>query len=201
MDKHGGNDVDWNGTCRLLFFLFERLKFDDFHMFLISNKVPDYKSARTNLNVEELFFFIAREVKESLCETMVIWSESSSRPRFNKENEVGDEDRISKLPHELKIYIVSMLPAEVASRMSFLSKSWKDIWVFLPNLHVVMPRCIPTDDFNSFVDRIMILRENPRLPIEKFSLSYHRSCHNNNISRCIRAAAKLDAKEVEITLP
>ncbi|KAI3738408.1 hypothetical protein L2E82_28438 [Cichorium intybus] len=61
-------------------------------------------SARTNLNVEELFFFIAREVKESFCETMVIWSESSSRPRFNKENEVGDEDRISKLPHELKIY-------------------------------------------------------------------------------------------------
>ncbi|KAI3738407.1 hypothetical protein L2E82_28437 [Cichorium intybus] len=64
-----------------------------------------------------------------------------------------------------------------------------------------MPRCMSTDDFNSFVDRIMILRENPRLPIEKFSLSYHRSCHNNNISRCIRAAAKLAAKEVEITLP
>ncbi|CAI9088758.1 OLC1v1023180C1 [Oldenlandia corymbosa var. corymbosa] len=45
-----------------------------------------------------------------------------------------DEDRISQLPNEILIYILSFLRLEDAMRTSVVSKRWIDLWTFTPSL-------------------------------------------------------------------
>ncbi|GKA70315.1 F-box/RNI-like superfamily protein [Tanacetum coccineum] len=54
----------------------------------------------------------------------------------NNDETFIEEDFISKLPYALLTQILSLLPDADACRTSVLSKRWKDLWMFLPNLHV-----------------------------------------------------------------
>ncbi|GKA88452.1 phospholipase-like, aminotransferase-like mobile domain protein [Tanacetum coccineum] len=54
-------------------------------------------------------------------------------------NDITKQDFISKLPDTLLTYIISLLPKADACRTSILSNRWKDLWMFLPNLHFVIP--------------------------------------------------------------
>ncbi|OMO52821.1 hypothetical protein CCACVL1_29062 [Corchorus capsularis] len=45
------------------------------------------------------------------------------------------EDRISELPHEVLVYILSLLPMEEAARTCILSHRWRKVWTFVPVLN------------------------------------------------------------------
>ncbi|KAM6570483.1 hypothetical protein CsatB_018468 [Cannabis sativa] len=51
-----------------------------------------------------------------------------------KSNMVDEEDRISELPDEIIIHILSFLPTEDVVRTCFLSKRWKLMWYLVPKL-------------------------------------------------------------------
>ncbi|GKD05835.1 F-box/RNI-like superfamily protein, partial [Tanacetum coccineum] len=59
----------------------------------------------------------------------------------NNDDTFIEEDLISKLPDALLTQILSLLSDVDACRTSILLKRWKDLWMFLPNLHVVIPIC------------------------------------------------------------
>ncbi|XP_010416064.1 PREDICTED: FBD-associated F-box protein At3g49020-like [Camelina sativa] len=48
---------------------------------------------------------------------------------------VANKDRISELPEELLLHILSSLPTVIAITTSVLSKRWKSLWKVLPNLN------------------------------------------------------------------
>ncbi|XP_060667911.1 F-box/FBD/LRR-repeat protein At4g26340-like [Ziziphus jujuba] len=50
--------------------------------------------------------------------------------QFNNE----DDDRISELPEDIMVRIVSLLPLKEAAATSILSKRWRNIWTFTTNL-------------------------------------------------------------------
>ncbi|GJX43482.1 reverse transcriptase domain-containing protein [Tanacetum coccineum] len=62
------------------------------------------------------------------------------RPKHSSSsNDETKQDLISNLPDALLTHILSLLPDADACRMSVLSNRWKDLWMFLPSLHFVMP--------------------------------------------------------------
>ncbi|KAJ4770006.1 F-box/FBD/LRR-repeat protein [Rhynchospora pubera] len=48
---------------------------------------------------------------------------------------MGEVDRISDLPEEIKVTILSYLPTTDAVRTSVISRSWRHLWTFLTSLH------------------------------------------------------------------
>ncbi|GKF15924.1 F-box/RNI-like superfamily protein, partial [Tanacetum coccineum] len=62
------------------------------------------------------------------------------RPKHSSSsNDETKQDLISNLPEALLTHILSLLPDADACRTSVLSSRWKDLWMFLPSLHFVMP--------------------------------------------------------------
>ncbi|OMO56668.1 hypothetical protein CCACVL1_26377 [Corchorus capsularis] len=45
------------------------------------------------------------------------------------------EDRISELPHEVLVYILSLMPMKEAARTCILSHRWRKVWTFVPVLN------------------------------------------------------------------
>lgn len=105
----------------------------------------------------------------------------------------GGRDVISGLPEDLCCNILSFLPTKEAASTSVLSRKWRHLFVFVPNLHFdesfylnpVNQKKIPTTitdliemhnqrmnkistSFMDFVDRVLALQGNS--PLHKFSL-------------------------------
>ncbi|KAI3871378.1 hypothetical protein MKW92_017299 [Papaver armeniacum] len=94
------------------------------------------------------------------------------------EEDVGREDRISRLPESLIHHILSLLPTKCAVSTTVLSKGWKNLWIFVPVLDFrewqspnTQATLSSANSFMDFVDRVLILRN--MSDIKKFCLACH----------------------------
>ncbi|KAL7202853.1 hypothetical protein ACSBR1_034338 [Camellia fascicularis] len=116
-----------------------------------------------------------------------------------KKVNIGDgEDRISSLPDSLLIYILSFIPTKYAFRTTVLSKRWKDLWAFVPNLDfdgsmLDVPKQTPdVKSFMNFIDWVLFFHG---LPCIK---RFHLKCSwGFDVSRLPTWISVLTARGVE----
>ncbi|PWA83223.1 F-box/RNI-like/FBD-like domains-containing protein [Artemisia annua] len=112
------------------------------------------------------------------------------------------EDIISKLPDVLLIHILSLLPDADACRTSVLSKRWKDLWVFLPYLHVVIPNNSTIEQANEYydlVDKTLAVRDD--MPIRRFFLYCSSECDYKRVHDWLRIVVLRKVQILELTCP
>ncbi|XP_023645912.1 probable FBD-associated F-box protein At1g32375 [Capsella rubella] len=109
-------------------------------------------------------------------------------------------DRISQLPDELLLRILSLLPTskDVVDTM-VLSKRWKFLWMFVPRLlYDDSHQDIDYGRFSRFVDRSLILYKAPALETLHFKLG--KICGAGDLHVWIRAADKFSVRELIIEI-
>ncbi|XP_050368910.1 probable FBD-associated F-box protein At1g32375 [Argentina anserina] len=106
-------------------------------------------------------------------------------------------DRLSALPDEILIYILSFSDTKCAVRTSILSKRWKNIWANVPYLDLDDEYRNDELGFKAFVDRVLTLHELTN--INKFSL---RCCFDDfsGVQRWIRTALQRNVIEVDLSI-
>ncbi|XP_024982641.1 F-box/LRR-repeat protein At3g59190-like isoform X1 [Cynara cardunculus var. scolymus] len=130
----------------------------------------------------------SRRVKRAPCRFVVIKDEGV--------------DIISRLPDALLTYILSLLPDADANRTRVLSNRWKNLWLFLPNLHFVMPFCWSIGEVKKFhdsVDQALALRGG--MPIEKFFLYCSKNCDYDRVYGWLSTIVKCKVHELELRFP
>ncbi|MCL7023828.1 hypothetical protein MKW94_007900 [Papaver nudicaule] len=100
-------------------------------------------------------------------------------------------DRISSLPDDVLVRILSFVPTEQAVTTSFLSKRWKSLWTIIPILDFDFARfskkfnALSLDDqkrrFLDFVEHVFFHYE-PK-PLQKLRLAFPIAKFNNYISK------------------
>lgn len=107
------------------------------------------------------------------------------------------QDRISALPDAVLYHILAFLETKCTVRTSILSKRWKNIWAYVPNLYLNDEDFSSFADFIVFVDRALLIRESSA--IQKFHL--HCKCHAEDFSRIdgwIRTAVRYNVVELDL---
>ncbi|CAH8269093.1 unnamed protein product [Arabidopsis lyrata] len=86
-------------------------------------------------------------------------------------------DIIGSLPDDILCHILSFFPIKEAALTSLLSKRWRNLFVFIPNLHLdyFNYRNNPNNytSFRDFVDRVLTVSGNS--PLKKFALKHPQS--------------------------
>ncbi|CAA7032958.1 unnamed protein product [Microthlaspi erraticum] len=77
-------------------------------------------------------------------------------------------DRISELPDELVVKILSFLPTKVRASTSVLSKRWEFLWMWVPKLEFVVTHFRPDLPLRDFINKNLPLLRVPK--IESFRL-------------------------------
>ncbi|XP_039684237.1 F-box/FBD/LRR-repeat protein At5g56420 [Medicago truncatula] len=75
------------------------------------------------------------------------------------ETSTEEVDRISSLPDDILIQILSSLPTKQAFLTSILSKRWKHLWFFVPVIDFTKTKHSDSRLFDKFVDSILCLRK------------------------------------------
>ncbi|GJX98596.1 F-box/RNI-like superfamily protein [Tanacetum coccineum] len=126
-------------------------------------------------------------------------SHKISCPSINEIN----EDRITRLPDDVLIKILGLLPESEANRTRILSYKWTEICAFLPNLRFVMPSCVSiqqANKFHSFVDKTLAIR-GPE-PIKRFSISYSEGCNYRRAYALLcTLVGQYKVQEIELMFP
>ncbi|XP_071717827.1 putative F-box/FBD/LRR-repeat protein At4g13965 [Rutidosis leptorrhynchoides] len=73
---------------------------------------------------------------------------------------MAEEDRISNLPDDIIHHILSFLDLKYAMQTSALSKKWKLVWTFLPQLNLDSYKFSTISHFNKFVKHALLHRNN-----------------------------------------
>ncbi|KAM1117406.1 hypothetical protein TB2_007700 [Malus domestica] len=114
------------------------------------------------------------------------------------------KDRISQLPDPVLCRMLSSIPTKYAVRTSVLSKRWKNVWAFVPNIDLddenehFYRRNRDTNDyvrFSMFVDRVLFLHETN---IHKFRLHCSNVEDFAPIEGWIRSAIGRNAVEFDL---
>ncbi|KAL6870664.1 hypothetical protein ACP4OV_014512 [Aristida adscensionis] len=85
--------------------------------------------------------------------------------------EIG-EDRITDLPLDLRLHVLSFLPAQDAVRTCVLSRRWREVWKSMRVLRCTHPWSWESPSmFNKFVNHLLFLRD--LLPLDEFELSIY----------------------------
>lgn len=138
-------------------------------------------------------------------------------------NDETKQDLLSKLPDALLTDILSLLPDADVCRTSVLSSRWKDLWMFLPTLHFVMPLCwsnkgdnelyymveeVKTpvcwsmeevDKFYDLVDKVLALRDG--MPIQRFFLYCSKDCEYDRVHDWLRIAFQCKVQIIVLRFP
>ncbi|PWA37285.1 F-box/RNI-like/FBD-like domains-containing protein [Artemisia annua] len=117
-------------------------------------------------------------------------------------NDEIKQDFISKLPDTLLTRILSLLPDADACRTSVLSKSWKDLWMFLPNLHFVIPNSSTWEQASNYydlVDKTLAIRGG--LPIRRFFLYGSQMFHIACVENWLRIAVQRKVQIIVLRFP
>ncbi|KAK8704336.1 hypothetical protein V6N13_047963 [Hibiscus sabdariffa] len=131
---------------------------------------------------------------------------------FKREIDAGD--RISRLPDDIVVFILSRLPTKVAARTSLLSRRWRWVWTSLPRLEFDSSnvlRAIKNRSFGSlsisefidsekvrFVSLVNRVVESYPLPaIDEFNVSFdlNRS-HKHDIDKWVKFLFEKKAKRI-----
>jgi hypothetical protein len=83
------------------------------------------------------------------------------RRQFENENEEndGNEDRLSDLPDNVLLHILSFLNTKHVVQTCVLSTRWKHLWKHIPNLRLHVSRFPTVKNFAKFVSKILALRD------------------------------------------
>ncbi|KFK25696.1 hypothetical protein AALP_AA8G147200 [Arabis alpina] len=98
-------------------------------------------------------------------------------------------DTISDLPDEIIIKILSFLSIDEAALTSILSKRWRDLFAFTPNLHLYRSnrtQCL--SNFMDFVERVLAVSGN--YAIRSFTLNCGDDVGSAHIDRWVRNVVK-----------
>nr|XP_034569519.1 putative FBD-associated F-box protein At1g78730 [Setaria viridis] len=91
------------------------------------------------------------------------------RSRAKRAPRPGGQDLISTLPDGVLQHVFGFLPADEAVRTSVLAPRWLRLWRSMGRLRIVSAgRWRSVDDFNEFVDRLLLRRE-PNLVLTRSS--------------------------------
>ncbi|KAJ3704015.1 hypothetical protein LUZ61_007720 [Rhynchospora tenuis] len=104
-------------------------------------------------------------------------------------------DRLSSLPDELLVTLLSFLPTEVAARTSGLSHRFRHLWKAIPSLRLICRRN-QEDKFISMADNAL-LRRHPSHPLLSLCLKF---CYYCNASLLDSYIPSLLAKAVSLGL-
>lgn len=135
-----------------------------------------------------------------------IHKEKRQRRRVRVKN-VDGKDRLSDLPDSILIHILSLLDnCKTAVQSSVLSKRWKNLWIYLPNLYFTnLTMGQKSYKLENFVDMVLTRRD-PNVKLHSFSLrwvlrstipqtlldrihQYAQSHHVQHFNLCIRSLA------------
>ncbi|KAL7174515.1 hypothetical protein ACSBR2_033714 [Camellia fascicularis] len=143
------------------------------------------------------------KIRKSTTETM---TSVSKHLQPLKEVNIGHgEDRISSLPDSLLIYILSFIPTKFAFRTTVLSKRWKDLWAFVPNLDfdgsmLDAPMQTPDYDksFMNFVTKVFFFHRSPC--IKRFHLKDGGGIDVSRVHTWISVLTARGVEEVDIEM-
>ncbi|CAH8269138.1 unnamed protein product [Arabidopsis lyrata] len=119
-----------------------------------------------------------------------------------KMDDICCKDIISNLPEDLICHILSFIPTIEASLTSLLSKKWRYLFAFTPNLDFDDSICrrLPMVDMNKnfmdFVDRVLGLQGNST--IDRFSLKCGNGIYRECISRWISNVIERGVSELDL---
>ncbi|XP_074307258.1 F-box/FBD/LRR-repeat protein At4g26340-like [Silene latifolia] len=132
----------------------------------------------------------------------------------NHKRSSKNRDRLSEMPDEVIVHILSYLPIVDAVR-TMLIRPFGNLWTLVPNLDFDLEKVhsmlVPDDDWRSidvrrffiFVRNVLILHKRPF--IDKFSLSYlngddeRRSECGDDIRMCLKFALDKQAKVIDFS--
>ena len=121
------------------------------------------------------------------------------------------EDRISNLPRKVLCHILSFLQTKHAVATSVLSTKWKNIWVSVPILDFEDSLLLheenlinkPVEDlrvsFSSFVDRVLIQYNAPRL--HWFRLKCAQNYESSHVNAWIYQALRRHVQKLRLCVP
>ncbi|KAF3536839.1 hypothetical protein F2Q69_00019491 [Brassica cretica] len=109
-------------------------------------------------------------------------------------------DRISRLPDDFLLQILSRLPTKDVVAMSLLSKRWRFLWTLVPKLNFDLRLHDNTcPKFTKFVDRSLLLHKAPTL--ESLRVKIGSICHNADVDVgvWVRIAVDRGVRELDIS--
>ncbi|KAJ0045160.1 hypothetical protein Pint_04904 [Pistacia integerrima] len=115
----------------------------------------------------------------------------------------GCEDRISKLPEDVLLYILSHLPIKDVLTTSALSKRWKYLWTSVSEIDFnEYNHELRLDMKTSFLDSVdnVLLRHDPS-DIRKFRLELMMLIIAERINSWVSAAVSHNVQELDLSLP
>ncbi|CAL5425571.1 unnamed protein product [Camellia sinensis] len=153
----------------------------------------------TSLIISNLSLFLSESTTE-------IMTSVSKHLQPLKEVNIGHgEDRISSLPDSLLIYILSFIPTKFAFRTTVLSKRWKDLWAFVPNLDfdgLMLDAPMQTPDYDksfmNFVTKVFFFHRSPC--IKRFHLKDGGGIDVSRVHTWISVLTVRGVEEVDIEM-
>ncbi|KAF8058823.1 hypothetical protein N665_1241s0017 [Sinapis alba] len=107
-------------------------------------------------------------------------------------------DRVSLLPDDLLLKILSYLPTNEVRITSVLSKRWRSLWMLLPKLEYSCGtfNTKTLESFSHFVNKSLLLHKAPVL--ESLHLSLGRSDSETDIVSCLEIASNRNLHELNV---
>ncbi|XP_020865763.1 FBD-associated F-box protein At5g56370-like [Arabidopsis lyrata subsp. lyrata] len=109
-------------------------------------------------------------------------------------------DRISFLPDDVLLHLLSLLTTKDVLKTSVLSKRWRNLWKLVPKLKYI--DCDENADhgrFLLFVDRSLLLNTAPVL--ESLHFKFRRQCSDVDIGFWVRIAAERGLRDFDFYHP
>lgn len=106
-------------------------------------------------------------------------------------------DRISFLPDDVVLKILSFVPTKVVVSTNLLSKRWRHLWKHVPKLEYLDPS--PDTEYwrtSRFVDRFLLLHK--ALVLETLHLTLSRNCLSIDIETWISVAISRGVRNLQI---
>ncbi|ESQ49803.1 hypothetical protein EUTSA_v10022023mg [Eutrema salsugineum] len=118
-------------------------------------------------------------------------------------------DPLSSLPDEILTHILSLLTTKEAASTSILSKRWRNLVAFVPNLDIDDSVFLHPEDgkrerdgvlesFMDFVDRVLDLQGDS--PITKFSLKCREGVDSDRVDSWIVKALQRGVSELDLSI-
>ncbi|GFP90265.1 putative fbd-associated F-box protein at5g56440 [Phtheirospermum japonicum] len=122
--------------------------------------------------------------------TKQIWRAREKQISDVKQKEYPSIDRLSALPDDVLVHILSFLPTQLSVSTSVLGKRWRCVWAHVPNLD------LNSDD--EIINKVMLLHK--RQNINNFCLSHFDDCSDFQFEAWIATLIDRSVRKLDICL-